>query len=239
MTEKEIIVLKDLAARVPYGPKVLVLAGEYIDRVLTVASVNPVKGTISFVEVADTANIDIVKPCLRSELSLTANERELLSKRKVHEIYDFYNEFMIDYRGLVGEGLAIIASSSIYKDLEYKSRCGRVKPEDIMIGDKFHCITDVDTVTITSFGTDDRADVFGKPYFFNEDGKLDIIEDLEPIELGRKSLEELGFEYEKDSNCYTCPNKDIVIRESDGVWKYTVEGTVKGVHEVQHLLRLC
>ena len=116
--EDKNLLLKDLCARLPYGVKIYsdiggdnTLLGIYGDRVFTTC------------EEPDKHNdypLDCVKPYLRPISSMT--ESEIEEHEKTFDLdysiqgtpYDWLNAHYIDYRGLIGKGLALEAPEDMY-----------------------------------------------------------------------------------------------------------------------------
>ena len=103
--DKELL-LKDLCARLPYGVRVFV-AGFSVNEELKTKHIDAIMDDYD------------IKPYLRPMLSMTEEEVDKYYKFRTGEdrtkrlgeldagIFDLYNENHIDYRGLIGKGLAI------------------------------------------------------------------------------------------------------------------------------------
>lgn len=112
--EKELIV-KDICGRLPYG--LLVdenVYGIYKDPVIYTRDYHP--------------HIDNCKPYLRPISSMTEKELEeyidliipvgggkaVIEEEKFIKVEDFYNQHLLDYRGLIPKGLALEALEGMY-----------------------------------------------------------------------------------------------------------------------------
>lgn len=121
--DKELL-LKDLSARLPYG----VLFHCYtLDTDERLFGINLLNVETEFAYASPIISVDEegqegcysleeIKPYLRPMSSMTEEERELwYSKYTTAETIDFCNSRHIDYRGLIKKGLALEASSDMYK----------------------------------------------------------------------------------------------------------------------------
>ena len=114
--EKEMLI-KDLCGRLPYGVMVQVndavrgtydrrLVQVFCDRVSCSVNVcNPLKECIC---------IDSVKPYLRRMSTMTEEEEAVLVNKQGYERYEWLDENMFDYRGLIKRGLALEAPEGMY-----------------------------------------------------------------------------------------------------------------------------
>lgn len=128
--EKELL-LKDLSARLPYGVKV-----SYTRLNINKQNIFILKGlpTPFHLDIKrDSADyyrfsavpIEDIKPYLRPISSMTEDEKLhivdlgfMIERRDNFNIayYDFLNSIHIDYRGLIGKGIAIKAPEKMYKE---------------------------------------------------------------------------------------------------------------------------
>ena len=133
MTQKEKkLLLKDLCARLPYGVKCLVnytFCNETTDYedvkasdVDTLITINQQTEDYFFEELSQWFDVDEFKPYLFPLSSMTEEQKIRISAIQdmgpsyYHLLVDRYNEWHIDYRGLIGKGLAIDATNlNIYK----------------------------------------------------------------------------------------------------------------------------
>ena len=122
--EEKQLLLKDLAARVPYGVMVSVQGGEFdsykYPYLLTAVSKF---GLDSFCKVYHPIytpfngipNVENIKPYLRPIHKLTKEELEELEFLTDSDYVDYCNEHHIDYRNLIEKGLALEAPKDMYK----------------------------------------------------------------------------------------------------------------------------
>ena len=113
--EKEMLI-KDLCGRLPYGVMVQVndavrgtydrrLVQVFCDRVSCSVNVcNPLKECIC---------IDSVKPYLRRMSTMTEEEEAVLVNKQGYERYEWLDENMFDYRGLIPRGLALETTEGV------------------------------------------------------------------------------------------------------------------------------
>lgn len=117
--EEEKLLLKDLAARVPYGVMVEQTLYPTItdkdQRLKSVQANNCVKLYWNKYNLDDFVSIDYIKPYLRSIHKLTKEELEELEFRTDSDYVDYCNEHHIDYRNLIPKGLALEAYEEMYK----------------------------------------------------------------------------------------------------------------------------
>lgn len=100
--------LKDLCARVPYGIK-----GQCLGRVVTVRSIDTFGNTeVEGFNGSIVIDISHVKPYLFPMSSMTKEQKIMICALQdmgpsyYHSIIDHYNEWNLDYRGLIEKGLA-------------------------------------------------------------------------------------------------------------------------------------
>lgn len=127
--DKELL-LKDLCARLPYGVKIHAeFNGEVYDEELQIVNKSAMLGDYGPVPVVNPVEDDIndgfeltnIKPYLRPISSMT--ESEIEEHEKTFDLdysvqgtpYDWLNAHHIDYRGLIGKGLALEAPEGMYK----------------------------------------------------------------------------------------------------------------------------
>ena len=131
------LLVKDLYARIPYGVVVRIdrADGEPLDAKVRSIIKLRFPNTVMILaedpnnpEYISVAEGDIVKPYLRPESSMTEAERDEVKdylnnsiegkligvKGRTIWLVDWLNEHHIDYRGLVGKGLAIEAPDGMY-----------------------------------------------------------------------------------------------------------------------------
>ena len=118
--EKE-LVIKDLCGRLPYGVIVQVndglkgiydrrLVQVFCDRVSCSVNVcNPLKECIC---------IDSVKPYLRRTSSMTEEEEAIFINKQGYDRYEWLDENMFDYRGLIPRELAFEAPEGMYESVD-------------------------------------------------------------------------------------------------------------------------
>ena len=129
MTEEEKrLLFQDLVARLPYTPMVNLRGKAGYDRKLVSVHRYTTQSEFEIVVNSDddeeymphNFEIDIVKPYLRPMTDMTENERwDYDYKRENHtewEAYDYLNSIHIDYRGLIGRGLALPAPDGMYNE---------------------------------------------------------------------------------------------------------------------------
>lgn len=129
MTEEEKrLLFQDLVARLPYTPMVNLRGKAGYDRKLVSVHRYTTRSEFEIVVNSDddedymphNFEIDIVKPYLRPMTDMTENERwDYDYKRENHtewEAYDYLNSIHIDYRGLIGRGLALPAPDGMYNE---------------------------------------------------------------------------------------------------------------------------
>ena len=123
-TEERNLLLKDLCARLPYQLQVKVDDDEEPYTLLAINANNKICVIgLQFDDVYATSRVEIerIKPFLRPKLSMTArewtiyhalcDEHYLFDYGEVYydtpESLDYLNEIHVDYRGLIGKGLAL------------------------------------------------------------------------------------------------------------------------------------
>jgi len=114
--EEKSILLQDLCSRLPYGICVHIRykEGEPCYGKLTPRDIQ------WFID----SNIEVIKPCLRTMLSMTEEEKQeyidllTITDTSVQDIYikvfDWYHIHHFDYRGLIEKGLALEALEGMY-----------------------------------------------------------------------------------------------------------------------------
>lgn len=116
--EEKQLLIKDLCARVVYG----VCIGDEYGNKWKLVGIETDENTVMFKQ-QSSENLGIipiedVKPYLRPMTDMTENERwDYDYKRENHtewEAYDYLNSIHIDYRGLIGRGLALKATDGMY-----------------------------------------------------------------------------------------------------------------------------
>ena len=115
------LLLKDLCARLPYGvicryDTVVPLLGE----VLNNGELQEIRNRGKyFIVNGATCLYDDIKPYLRPMSSMTKDEAAMIYNLKAEELFDelfdYYNERHLDYRGLIPKGLGLEAPSDMYK----------------------------------------------------------------------------------------------------------------------------
>lgn len=100
-SEEKYLLLKDLCARLPYGPRI-----ECGHASTILYSIRPDTGKIN-----DMYNIEDVKPYLRPMSDMTEKDKLEL---KECIFTDWCSEHHFDYRGLIKKGLALEAPEDIY-----------------------------------------------------------------------------------------------------------------------------
>ena len=117
--EEEKLLLKDLAARVPYGVMVeqtlYPTIADKDQRLKSVQANNCVKLYWNKYNLDDFVPIDCIKPYLRPIHKLTKEELEELEFLTDSDYVDYCNEHHIDYRNLIPKGLALEAPEGMYK----------------------------------------------------------------------------------------------------------------------------
>ena len=117
--EEKQLLLKDLCARLPYGVKVNFRGNiEILHEAHIYKSVQTIVGESGILYDIGAPN---VKPYLRPISSMT--ESEIEEHEKTFDLdysiqgtpYDWLNAHYIDYRGLIGKGLALEAPEDMYK----------------------------------------------------------------------------------------------------------------------------
>ena len=124
MNKDKVLLLKDLSSRLPYSPIVHIIDqdGTEVDALLTTSTI-------------DNLGKWVVKPYLRPMSSMTKEERnyiqeciDIVSDENYEDGYspsawssmtdftDYCNSRHLDYRNLIGEGLALEAPSDMYKE---------------------------------------------------------------------------------------------------------------------------
>ena len=124
--EKQLL-LKDLAARLPYGVKCQVTFDEDNIFTETLESIN-MKYTNQISTSDSLCGVECIKPYLRSMSSMTSKEFEEYTSITSHitmgkvnysianpESFDWLNKNIFDYRGLIEKGLALEAPEGMYK----------------------------------------------------------------------------------------------------------------------------
>lgn len=117
--EEKDLLIKDISARLPYGVKVL-----YDNQIFEVQYIEPMYEEIKLLDNENyTVPIDEVKPYLFPLSSMTKKQKREYANLLVYtssvemihiggeSIYDFYNKYHLDYRGLIPMGLAIDATN--------------------------------------------------------------------------------------------------------------------------------
>ena len=121
--EKELLI-KDLSSSLPYGVIVQYTAGDgetLLDCYLDAVSV--MSQCVSIAELGSThfvwREIGQVKPYLRPMSSMSEEEYAEYCKYVwcgyVQDTVDYLNSIHVDYRGLIGNGLALVAPEEMYK----------------------------------------------------------------------------------------------------------------------------
>lgn len=117
--EDKDLLLKDLCARLPYGVKCQIDTGDtdvYVDTL----GIITFDGCACFLETIDTEDVleyGNIKPYLFPLSSMTKEQKIRISAIQdmglsyYHLLVDRYNEWHIDYRGLIPKGLAIDATN--------------------------------------------------------------------------------------------------------------------------------
>ena len=116
ISEEKELLLKDLCARLPYGIKCQVDDGAAGFNDGTLIEIDISKECVRFE--ADywwVADIDEIKPYLRSIYKLTNEELEELEFRTDSDYVDYCNKHYIDYCNLIPKGLALEAPEGMYK----------------------------------------------------------------------------------------------------------------------------
>lgn len=125
--EKE-LVIKDLCGRLPYGVKVL-----YDGQIKEIQYIEPLYNELKLLDFSNyTIGIEEVKAYLRPISTMTEEEKEeytsycfeqpFLQKGKAPTLgsvpmcIDWFNKKMLDYRGLIPNGLAEIALDGMYEN---------------------------------------------------------------------------------------------------------------------------
>ena len=113
--DKELL-LKDLCARLPYGVKV-----QYMNNIFVIDYVSPMYGEVKL-DTSDnwTVGVSEVKPYLFPLSSMTEKQKkeyQYITERwmydpaySISDSIDWLNKNHLDYRGLIGKGLAIDAT---------------------------------------------------------------------------------------------------------------------------------
>lgn len=117
--EEKYLLLKDLCARLIYGVKIQTWYGEIITSDINIFPIS--------INEIDIEQLSGMKPYLRSMSSMTEEEKVeycnlqdkfLLSSQypvtDAYELFDWLNEYMFDYRGLILMGLALEAPNDMY-----------------------------------------------------------------------------------------------------------------------------
>lgn len=117
MTQKEKeLLLKDLAARLPYGVKVCNITDDMISSLILIG-IHRDTMVLQRDDKYEIAEVDEVKPYLFPFSSMTEEQITDLTKFVANGImdknivYDWYNKNHFDYRGLIEKGLAIDATN--------------------------------------------------------------------------------------------------------------------------------
>lgn len=132
--EEKDLLLKDLCARLPYGVMVSVQGGEFnsykYPYQLTAISKFGLDSLCKVYHPIYTPlgspNVEDIKPYLRPMSSMTEKEEKIFLKLargifitgtliNFPTLEDFLNKNHLDYRGLIGKGLAIEAPEGMYK----------------------------------------------------------------------------------------------------------------------------
>ena len=122
-TEEKQLLLKDLCARLPYGVKAQVQGWdeakeEEVNIPLKIYSINTDEYVYFESNDYDVTyyNIDACRLYLRPMSSMTYEEKEELRQTYDWKVFDFYNKYHFDYRGLIEKGLALEAPEGMYKE---------------------------------------------------------------------------------------------------------------------------
>ena len=119
----------------------------------------------------------------------------------------------------------------------------KIDIKDLRIGNWVHCITDNVNHRIDSFGTDDRIEVYGKPWYIY-DGKFNVLSDIEPIplenEILKKNFKRYDMDFEISDSLYISWNKS-----KEGYKLFTLDNLdnnihlvyLNYVHQLQNILR--
>lgn len=106
--EKQLLLLKDLCARLPYGVRVKLNGRREKSNQLTINWLY----TYS-------RHIEDIKPYLRPMSSMTDKEKDeydrLVMRNASWVVDDWLNSHHLDYRGLIPKGLALEATEGMYK----------------------------------------------------------------------------------------------------------------------------
>ena len=112
--EEKKLLLVDLCGRLPYGVKCQIDTGDadvYVDTLVTIT----IDGCACFLETIDTEDVleyGDIKPLLFPMSSMTKEQKIMIRALQdmgllyYHLIIEHYNEWHLDYRGLIGKGLA-------------------------------------------------------------------------------------------------------------------------------------
>lgn len=117
-----------------------------------------------------------------------------------------------------------------------------MKATNLMIGDWVYCITDNTNVQIEEIFIDD---IYGWCYKY--EGKLNALNDIEPIPLTKEILEKNGFEKSQGEKftwfiCNVAAFDIRIVNEKNNLYDIKIAEyprPITYVHELQHLLKLC
>lgn len=122
MTQKERdLLLKDICARLPYGVMI-----DYESHIYILNEIDPACKDIDYITVriqdverlmcAKSIIMEYIKPYLRPMSSMTEDERKYLQKLPFpYDFVDWLNAHHFDYRNLIEKGLALEATTEMYK----------------------------------------------------------------------------------------------------------------------------
>lgn len=134
--EEKQLVLKDCAARVPYGLMVDFYCNEsrrksyFVTNLIGIevddAIIRDVENNGARIRVDMFSRDCNIKPYLRPLSAMTATEREYIEELsefkctpdKAMQKIDFYNSHRLDYRGLIKKGLALEAPEGMYTKIK-------------------------------------------------------------------------------------------------------------------------
>lgn len=118
--DKELL-LRDLCARLPYGVMI-----DYESHIYILNEIDPACKDMDYITCriqdverlmcAKSVMIENIKPYLRPMSSMTEDERKYLQKLPFpYDFVDWLNAHHFDYRNLIEKGLALEATTEMYK----------------------------------------------------------------------------------------------------------------------------
>lgn len=116
--EKELL-FKDLCARLPYGVKFLRESWNYEwDQEMSVVETLEDIDNERYINHTRVYKVEDINPYLRPMSSMTEEEKETLLTLKwtklEHHTVDWLNQHYLDYRDLIGKGIALPAPEGMY-----------------------------------------------------------------------------------------------------------------------------